>query len=145
MPSLFRCFGELTIEEYLFFFSQFTFCHDVVYHNLASSFCFFFREYCYRLFMFYQVPLSHISETVYKTSVDWINRRSPEALSSFLLWSLDSILADLGSQQTVTKGSKKAVQQVTSKSQVTYTRLLCHETVVVFCYFKFLFVINKIQ
>lgn len=64
------------------------------------------------------VPLSHISETVYKTSVDWINRRSPEALSSFLLWSLDSILTDLGSQQTVTKGSKKAVQQVTSKSQV---------------------------
>ncbi|CAL5213970.1 unnamed protein product [Lathyrus oleraceus] len=64
------------------------------------------------------VPLSHISEAVYKTSADWINHRSPEALSFFLLWSLDSILADLGSQQTVTKGSKKAVQQVTSKSQV---------------------------
>ncbi|KAK7368540.1 hypothetical protein VNO80_10567 [Phaseolus coccineus] len=62
-------------------------------------------------------PLSHISDAVYKTSVDWINQRSPEALSSFLLWSLDSILADLG-QQTVAKGSKKAVQQVSSKSQV---------------------------
>ncbi|XP_014509092.1 uncharacterized protein LOC106768440 [Vigna radiata var. radiata] len=64
------------------------------------------------------MPLSHISEAVYKTSIDWINHRSPEALSSFLLWSLDSILADLGSQQTATKGSKKAVQQVSSKSQV---------------------------
>ncbi|XP_047170335.1 uncharacterized protein LOC124838703 [Vigna umbellata] len=64
------------------------------------------------------MPLSHISEAVYKTSVDWINHRSPEALSSFLLWSLDSILADLGSQQTAAKGSKKAVQQVSSKSQV---------------------------
>ncbi|TKY59793.1 Transmembrane protein 214-A [Spatholobus suberectus] len=63
-------------------------------------------------------PLSHISDAVYKTSTDWINKRSPEALSSFLLWSLDSILADLGSQQTVAKGSKKAVQQVASKSQV---------------------------
>jgi COX assembly protein 1 len=64
------------------------------------------------------VPLSHISDAVYKTSVDWINHRSPEALSFFLLWSLDSILADLSSQLTVAKGSKKAVQQVTSKSQV---------------------------
>lgn len=63
-------------------------------------------------------PLSHISDAVYKTSADWINQRSPEALSSFLLWSLDSILADLGSQQSVAKGSKKAVPQVTSKSQV---------------------------
>ncbi|CAK8578320.1 unnamed protein product [Lathyrus sativus] len=64
------------------------------------------------------VPLSHISDAVYKTSADWINHRSPEALSFFLLWSLDSILADLASQQTLTKGSKKAVQPVTSKSQV---------------------------
>ncbi|KAK7283992.1 hypothetical protein RIF29_13743 [Crotalaria pallida] len=64
------------------------------------------------------VPISHISDVVYKTSTDWINQRSPEALSSFLLWSLDSILADLGSQQSVAKGSKKAAQQVSSKSQV---------------------------
>ncbi|CAJ1938616.1 unnamed protein product, partial [Sphenostylis stenocarpa] len=63
------------------------------------------------------MPLSHISDAVYKTSIDWINQRSPEALSSFLLWSLDSILADLSSQQTVAKGSKKAVRQVASKSQ----------------------------
>ncbi|KAE9603096.1 hypothetical protein Lal_00034008 [Lupinus albus] len=64
------------------------------------------------------VPLSHISDAVYKTSADWINQRSPEALSSFVLWSLDSIITDLGSQVTVSKGSKKAVQQGTSKSQV---------------------------
>lgn len=62
--------------------------------------------------------------------MDWINQRSPEALSTFLIWSLDSILADLGSQQNVAKGSKKAVQQVSSKSQVLilYT-LLCQELV----------------
>ncbi|KAE9601057.1 putative transmembrane protein [Lupinus albus] len=64
------------------------------------------------------VPLSHLSDAVYKTSTDWINQRSPEALSSFVLWCLDSILADLGSQLTVAKGSKKAVQHVASKSQV---------------------------
>lgn len=81
------------------------------------------------------MPLSHISDAVYKTSADWINHRSPEALSFFLLWSLDSILADLGSQQTVTKGSKKAVQPVTSKSQVTYTSVLFHEIMVVLFYF----------
>ncbi|KAE9584403.1 putative transmembrane protein [Lupinus albus] len=53
------------------------------------------------------VPLSHLSDAVYKTSTDWINQRSPEALSSFVLWCLDSILADLGSQLTVAKGSKR--------------------------------------
>lgn len=81
-------------------------------------------------FPFCQTPLSHISDAVYKTSIDWINHRSPEALSTFLIWSLDSILADLGSQQNVAKGSKKAVQQVSSKSQVLilYT-LLCQELV----------------
>ncbi|RDX75159.1 Transmembrane protein 214-A, partial [Mucuna pruriens] len=66
------------------------------------------------------MPLSHISDAVYKTSIDWINQRSPEALSSFLLWSIDSILVDLSSQLTVVKGSKKAVQQVASKSQVLF-------------------------
>ncbi|XP_028758929.1 uncharacterized protein LOC114717872 isoform X2 [Neltuma alba] len=64
------------------------------------------------------IPLSHISDAVCKTSVDWINQRSPEALSSFVLWSIDSILADIASQQTVAKGSKKGSQQATSKSQV---------------------------
>ncbi|CAL0329772.1 unnamed protein product [Lupinus luteus] len=64
------------------------------------------------------VPLSHLSDAVYKTSTDWINQRSPEALSLFVIWCLDSILADLGSQLTVAKGSKKAVKHVASKSQV---------------------------
>lgn len=64
------------------------------------------------------IPLSHIPEAVYKTSVDWINQRSAEALGSFVLWSLDSILADLASHQGTVKGSKKVVQQTPSKSQV---------------------------
>ncbi|OVA01699.1 Protein of unknown function DUF2359 [Macleaya cordata] len=64
------------------------------------------------------IPLCYISEAVYKTSVDWINQRSPEALGSFVLWSLDSILADLANQLGGTKGSKKVVQQVPSKAQV---------------------------
>nr|GEX85241.1 transmembrane protein 214-like [Tanacetum cinerariifolium] len=52
-------------------------------------------------------PVSHILEAVYKTLVDWINKRSTEALRAFFLWSLDSIFADLANQQGVTKGSKK--------------------------------------
>ncbi|KAJ9135760.1 hypothetical protein P3X46_032905 [Hevea brasiliensis] len=64
------------------------------------------------------IPLSHISDAVYKTSVDWINQRSIEALGSFVLWSLDSILADLASQQVGSKAAKKGVQHVSSKSQV---------------------------
>ncbi|KAJ8557420.1 hypothetical protein K7X08_003045 [Anisodus acutangulus] len=64
------------------------------------------------------VPLSQISDDVYKTSVDWLNKRSFDALGSFVLWSLDSILADLVQHQGAPKGSKKVVQQVASKSQV---------------------------
>ncbi|XP_059307352.1 uncharacterized protein LOC132058937 [Lycium ferocissimum] len=64
------------------------------------------------------IPLSQIAEDVYKTSVDWLNQRSFDALGSFVLWSLDSILADLVQHQGAPKGSKKVVQQVTSKSQV---------------------------
>ncbi|KAH6802219.1 transmembrane protein of unknown function DUF2359 [Perilla frutescens var. frutescens] len=64
------------------------------------------------------VPVSYISEAVYKTSVDWINHRSYEALGSFVLWSLDCILADLAAQQPGSKGSKKGVQATSSKSQV---------------------------
>jgi hypothetical protein len=101
--------------------------------------------------LFYQAPIRHISDAVYKTSVDWINLRSPEALSFFLLWSLDSILDELRSQLTkakheqlyepdkyeANKDAKKAVQ-LTSESSVTYISL-CHEIVVVFFYFKFYF------
>ncbi|KAI7739233.1 hypothetical protein M8C21_004430 [Ambrosia artemisiifolia] len=64
------------------------------------------------------IPVSHISEAVYRTSVDWINKRSMEALSSFLLWSLDNILTDLASQLAGPKGSKKGAQKTSSKSQV---------------------------
>ncbi|KAA8547717.1 hypothetical protein F0562_004146 [Nyssa sinensis] len=64
------------------------------------------------------IPLSHISEAVYKTSVEWLNQRSLEALCSFVLWSLDSILGDLAIHQGSVKGLKKVVQQVPSKSQV---------------------------
>lgn len=41
-----------------------------------------------------------------------------EALSSFLLWSLDNILADFAIQQGGSKGSKKVAQKTPSKSQV---------------------------
>ncbi|MQM06456.1 hypothetical protein Taro_039279, partial [Colocasia esculenta] len=63
------------------------------------------------------VPLCHISESVYKTSVDWIGQRPTEALGTFVLWSLDSILNDLNRQQATSKGSKKIVQQSSTKSQ----------------------------
>ncbi|KAF9674009.1 hypothetical protein SADUNF_Sadunf10G0083200 [Salix dunnii] len=65
------------------------------------------------------IPLSHISDAVYKTAADWINQLSIAALGSFVLWSLDSILADLASQQGGSKGSKKGVQQASSKSQAS--------------------------
>ncbi|KAL3568379.1 hypothetical protein D5086_031030 [Populus alba] len=64
------------------------------------------------------IPLAHISQDVYKTAVDWLGQRSLEALASFVLWSMDSIFADLASHQGVTKGSKKVVQQSPSKSLV---------------------------
>ncbi|KAJ4835245.1 hypothetical protein Tsubulata_026673 [Turnera subulata] len=63
-------------------------------------------------------PISHISDDVYKTSIDWINQRSIPALGSFVLWSLDAILADLASQQPGSKGAKKGTQPASSKSQV---------------------------
>ena len=43
-----------------------------------------------------------------------------EALGSFVLWSLDNIVADLASHQGVVKGYKKVVQQSSSKSQVPF-------------------------
>lgn len=64
------------------------------------------------------IPISHISDDVYKTSVDWISKRSVQSLGSFILWSLDTILADLASQRVGGKGAKKGVQQASSKSQV---------------------------
>ncbi|KAM7515842.1 hypothetical protein LguiA_005425 [Lonicera macranthoides] len=70
------------------------------------------------------IPLSHVSEAVYKTSVDWLNQRSSEALGPFLLWSLDGVLSDLALHQGAAKGSKKAVQQISSKSQVAIFMVL---------------------
>ncbi|KAK0598424.1 hypothetical protein LWI29_034562 [Acer saccharum] len=64
------------------------------------------------------IPISHISEEVYKTSVDWLGQRSFDALGSFVLWSLESIFTDLTSHQGAVKGSKKAVQLAPSKSLV---------------------------
>ncbi|KAK8541716.1 hypothetical protein V6N12_014343 [Hibiscus sabdariffa] len=64
------------------------------------------------------IPLSNVPEDVYKTSVEWLNRRSLDAVASFVLWSLDSILADLASHQGTTKGSKKVSQRAPSKSLV---------------------------
>lgn len=66
-----------------------------------------------------QVPVSHLPEPVYKTSVDWINQRSFEALASFVLWGLDGILVDLAAQLAGSKGAKKGGQQTSSKSQVS--------------------------
>lgn len=64
------------------------------------------------------VPISNMSEDVYKTSTDWLNQRSFEALGSFVLWSLDSIISDIALHQGATRGAKKVVQQAASKSQV---------------------------
>ncbi|CAN6934798.1 unnamed protein product, partial [Brassica oleracea] len=67
------------------------------------------------------VPLSHVPEPVYKTSVDWINQRPIEALGSFVLWAFDCILTDLAAHQVGgAKGGKKGAQQqhTSSKSQV---------------------------
>ncbi|VVB17076.1 unnamed protein product [Arabis nemorensis] len=64
------------------------------------------------------VPLSHIPEPVYKTSVDWINQRPVEALGKFVLWAFDCILTDLAAQQGGAKGGKKGGLHTSSKSQV---------------------------
>ncbi|GMP25751.1 hypothetical protein CsSME_00002459 [Camellia sinensis var. sinensis] len=64
------------------------------------------------------IPISHISEAIYKASTDWLNQRSFEALGSFVLWSMDSIISDPAIHQGAAKGSKKVVQQAPSKSQV---------------------------
>ncbi|KZV35627.1 hypothetical protein F511_19024 [Dorcoceras hygrometricum] len=64
------------------------------------------------------IPVSCIPEAVYKTSIDWINHHSYEALENFLLWSVDGILQDLAVQQSTSKGSKKGGSLPPSKSQV---------------------------
>ncbi|KAI6691467.1 hypothetical protein NL676_028295 [Syzygium grande] len=70
------------------------------------------------------IPLSHISEDIYRTSVDWLSQKTPEALGSFVSWLLDSILADLTSHLGAVKGSKKVVQPAPSKSLVAIFAVL---------------------
>lgn len=65
-----------------------------------------------------EIPISHIPDAVYRTSVDWINKRSVAALSSLVILLLDTILADLNNQHPNAKNAKKASQQSSSKSQV---------------------------
>lgn len=83
----------------------------------------------FHLIYLQQIPLCHISDSVYKTSADWISQKSTEALGNFVLWCLDSILADLANQQPAGKGSKRPVHQPLSKSQVpfNYIRLYCYK------------------
>ncbi|KAH0451279.1 hypothetical protein IEQ34_018578 [Dendrobium chrysotoxum] len=64
-----------------------------------------------------EIPICHISEAIYKTSVDWIAVKSPGALADFVFWCLDYILVDLVIQQVVAKSSRKVTQKPPSKSQ----------------------------
>lgn len=64
------------------------------------------------------IPLSQISEDVHRTAADFLNHQPVDALGSFVVWSLDSIVADMALHQGAIKGSKKVVQQAPSKSQV---------------------------
>ncbi|XP_075505707.1 uncharacterized protein LOC142542771 [Primulina tabacum] len=64
------------------------------------------------------VPVSCISEAVYKTSVDWINHFSYDALGTFVLWSFDRFLTGLVTQLLGPKGSRKGAESSSSKSQV---------------------------
>lgn len=64
------------------------------------------------------VPICHLPEAVYKTSVDWLSKRSYDHLGEFVEWLLNNILADLAAQQAGSKVTKKGVQQTSSKSQV---------------------------
>ncbi|KAK6913541.1 Transmembrane protein 214 [Dillenia turbinata] len=64
------------------------------------------------------IPLCHISEAVYKESADWVSHKSLDALGSFVLWSLDGVIADLTGHQVIGKGPKKFAQPAPSKSQV---------------------------
>ncbi|XP_065047811.1 uncharacterized protein LOC135678669 [Musa acuminata AAA Group] len=64
------------------------------------------------------VPLCHVSDSIYKISADWIAEKSPECVGDFILWCLDGIISDMASQQATIKGSKRHVPQAPSKAQV---------------------------
>lgn len=86
--------------------------------------------YCFFYYGLKQIPLNDIPEAVYKTSTDWIKKRSSEALGTFILWSLDTIFADLAIQQGPAKGSKKVAPQGSSKAQVNYKNIVCYIVIV---------------
>ncbi|CAL9220473.1 unnamed protein product [Arabidopsis halleri] len=62
------------------------------------------------------VPLSHIPEPVYKTSVDWLYQFPIGTLAAFVLLSLNHILTNL--EQGGPKGGDNGQQRTTSKSHV---------------------------
>ena len=68
-----------------------------------------------------QIPVSHIPDAVYKTSVDWIAQKPVEALGFFVLCCLDIIYACLASKSVPAKGSKKSAAQP-SKPLVMFSR-----------------------
>ncbi|KAL2904676.1 hypothetical protein RDABS01_003386 [Bienertia sinuspersici] len=67
---------------------------------------------------FSDIPISHVPDAVYRTSIDWISHRSVAVLTSFVTLLVDTILADLNNQLPSVKNAKKASQQQSSKSQV---------------------------
>lgn len=73
-----------------------------------------------------QVPLCHVSDSIYKISADWIAEKSPECVGDFILWCLDGIISDMASQQATVKGSKRHVPQAPSKAQVTFSYMFYH-------------------
>lgn len=69
------------------------------------------------------MPLCYISEPVYKTSIEWISKRSANALGEFLMWSLDCALEDLAGQQSGAKSYKKSIKFPHSKALVRFLLL----------------------
>ncbi|XVE85431.1 hypothetical protein DITRI_Ditri17bG0090700 [Diplodiscus trichospermus] len=111
--------AELKGEQPEIQMQKFADCYGKAFHEvLAGQFPWvkMFREST--VIKLADIPLSHISDAVYKTSADWVSQQSLEALGFFIIWSLDIILEDLMAQQASAKGSKKGVQQISSKSKV---------------------------
>ncbi|XVE85432.1 hypothetical protein DITRI_Ditri17bG0090700 [Diplodiscus trichospermus] len=112
--------AELKGEQPEIQMQKFADCYGKAFHEvLAGQFPWvkMFREST--VIKLADIPLSHISDAVYKTSADWVSQQSLEALGFFIIWSLDIILEDLMAQQASAKGSKKGVQQISSKSKAS--------------------------
>ncbi|CAI9096023.1 OLC1v1032085C1 [Oldenlandia corymbosa var. corymbosa] len=62
------------------------------------------------------MPICHVPQSVCKISTEWISQRSDEALATFVLWALDSILGDLTTLKTSSKAQKKVVNQTSSSN-----------------------------